>query len=141
MSDADARAGREAARFLAAAQDWLRSSAPHLAPTAADGETCSCPVCRAVAGVRDADPEAVGRWVDAAVASVGALLAQASDLAPASSSEAEEGPTPGGAEADTATTSADGAARTAEARQDGARPRRVRRVPVTRADDGEQTTS
>jgi hypothetical protein len=73
------RAGQEAARLLAAAQDWLRTSAPHLAPVDADGETCACPLCRAVAGVREADPDSVGRWVDAAVAAATSVLAQAGE--------------------------------------------------------------
>ena len=54
MTGTDPRAGQEAARLLAAAQDWLRTSAPHLAPVADDGAPCSCPLCRAVAGLREA---------------------------------------------------------------------------------------
>ena len=77
------RAGAEAAKLLAAAQDWLRTSAPHLAPVDDEGATCPCPVCRAVAGVREADPDAVGRWVDAALAAATSVLAQAGEkLAP-----------------------------------------------------------
>jgi hypothetical protein len=74
MTDEDPRAGHEAARLLAAAQDWLASAAPHLAPVDDEGRTCPCPLCRVVATVRDADPEEVGRWVDAAVAGFGAAL-------------------------------------------------------------------
>lgn len=77
------RAGVEAAKLLAVAQEWLRTSAPHLAPVDADGQTCPCPLCRAVAGVREADPDAVGRWVDSAVAAATAVLAQASEKAAA----------------------------------------------------------
>jgi len=73
----DPRAGQEAARLLASAQGWLRTSAPHLAPVGDDGETCSCPVCRVVVSVRDVDPDVVGRWVDAAVAAATGALAQA----------------------------------------------------------------
>lgn len=82
MSDSygEPRAGQEAARLLAAAQDWLRTSALHVAPLDAEGRTCACPLCRAVAGVRDADPDAVGRWVDSAVAAATAALAQASEM-------------------------------------------------------------
>ena len=36
------RAGAEASRLLSAAQQWLRESAPHLAPLDAAGEPCSC---------------------------------------------------------------------------------------------------
>ena len=83
MSDSDDRpaAGTEAARLLAAAQDWLRTSAPHLAPTGVDGSPCSCPVCRAVVSVRDADPDSVARWVDLAVAGVSAAVSQAAAAA------------------------------------------------------------
>jgi len=82
MTD-DPRAGSEAARLFAAAQDWLRTSAPHFAPTDVDGSPCSCPVCRVVASVRDADPDDVARFVDSAVATVSSLAAQATDLAAA----------------------------------------------------------
>ena len=78
----DARAGQEAARLLAAAQDWLRTSAPHLAPVGEDGETCSCPLCRVVASVREADPEVVGGWVDAALAAATSALAPTAATAP-----------------------------------------------------------
>ena len=80
MTD-DPRAGGEAARLFAAAQDWLRTSAPHFAPTDVDGSPCSCPVCRVVASVRDADPDDVARFVDSAVAAVSSLATQATDLA------------------------------------------------------------
>jgi len=83
VTGTDPRAGQEAARLLAAAQGWLRTSAPHLAPVSADGEPCSCPLCRAVVGLREADPESVGRWVDSAVSALGSLVAQAGDLAAA----------------------------------------------------------
>lgn len=82
------RAGQEAAKLLAAAQDWLRTSAPHVAPLDAEGRTCACPLCRIVAGVRDADPVALGSWVDAAVAAATTTLAQAAEtLAPPAPSE------------------------------------------------------
>jgi len=77
----DPRAGQEAARLFAVAQDWLRTSAPHFAPTDVDGTPCSCPVCRVVGGLRDADPDDVARFVDSAVAAVSSLAAQAGDLA------------------------------------------------------------
>ena len=88
MTGSDARAGQEAARLLHAAQEWLRTSAPHLAPLAADGAPCSCPVCRAVSGLREADPDSVARWVDSAVAAATALATQAADLAAAATRSA-----------------------------------------------------
>ena len=75
MSEPEGRAGQEAARLVAAAQEWLRTSAPHLAPVGDDGEPCSCPLCRAVVGLREADPDTVARWVDTAVTGVAAALA------------------------------------------------------------------
>lgn len=85
MTDGEGRAGQEAARLVAVAQDWLRTAAPHLAPVGIDGEPCSCPLCRAVVGLRDADPDTIGRWVDAAVVGVTTAVSQAaaaaSDLA------------------------------------------------------------
>ncbi len=155
----DARsAGEEAVRLVAAAQAWLRASAPHLAPLDEDGRPCSCPLCRAVAGVREADPESVGRWVDAAVAAAGAVLAQAGDVMGAGASTAgsragreDADGEPGGDGSapdhdldDVATTEHEPSAPTHEAApregadirtpagQDGARPRGVRRIPLDR---------
>ena len=143
----DPRAGHEAARLLAAAQDWLRTSAPHLAPVADDGEPCSCPVCRAVAGLREADPDAVGRWVDTAVATLGSLVAQAGDLAAKATTadvgddgsdmrDADVGAAAAGhGEEPDATTPAEQAPDGGDARQDGPAPRRVRRIPLEPQDD------
>jgi hypothetical protein len=91
------RVGHEAARLLAAAQDWLRTSAPHLAPVDESGESCSCPLCRVVASVREADPDAVGQWVDAAVAAATQVLAAASTRV---GEGAESGSTAAGADAE-----------------------------------------
>ncbi len=93
------RAGQEAAKLLAAAQDWLRTSAPHLAPVDAQGTTCTCPVCRAVAGVRDADPDVVGRWVDSALAAATTVLTQAGEKL-ASTADAAAGAAAGGSQGD-----------------------------------------
>jgi hypothetical protein len=130
VTGTDPRAGQEAARLLSAAQDWLRTSAPHLAPVADDGRPCSCPVCRAVAGLREADPAAVGRWVDSAVTALGSLVAQAGDLA-ATRSDAD--PDPADVPADEVVTPAareETPAGEDAAGQDGAAPRRVRRIPL-----------
>jgi len=141
VSGTDPRAGQEAARLLAAAQDWLRTSAPHLAPVSDDGAPCSCPVCRAVAGLREADPDAVGRWVDSAVTALGSLVVQAGDLAAsADRSRAEAfdgtgsdaGPDTGahpGSDAQADALDEDDA-RDDRAGQDGPTPRRVRRIPL-----------
>ncbi len=179
MTGPDPRAGQEAARLLAAAQDWLRTSAPHLAPVSPDGEPCSCPLCRAVAGLREADPDSVGRWVDSAVTALGSLVAQAGDLAgartpgesgrdttpadasdeatgsrgdaepadasvqetgslgsagPADASAEEAGSRASAVPADSADADSRPEDGTDDERsgQDGPRPRRVRRVPLTR---------
>lgn len=100
MSEPEGRAGQEAARLVAAAQEWLRTSAPHLAPVGDDGEPCSCPLCRAVVGLREADPDTVARWVDTAVTGVGAALAAVA--AGAAGSEAGTGETDDVDEADDA---------------------------------------
>jgi len=100
------RAGQDAAKLLAAAQDWLRTSAPHLAPVDADGTTCTCPVCRAVAGVRDADPDVVGRWVDSALAAATTVLTQAGEKL-ASTADAAAGAAADGSQGDEDTTWSD----------------------------------
>jgi hypothetical protein len=147
----DPRAGAEAARLLAAAQDWLRTSAPHLAPVADDGQPCSCPVCRAVAGLREADPDSVARWVDTAVATLGSLVAQAGDLAAkAAATDEAADPDDAGDEVhdledldddgdEHATALGEEGTGADDARQDGASPRRVRRITLEPKDeDGRQ---
>ena len=149
MTGTDPRAGQEAARLLAAAQDWLRTSAPHLAPVSADGEPCSCPLCRAVVGLREADPESVGRWVDSAVSALGSLVAQAGDLAAAAGAgEAEnDAGSEDDAEDDAQDDEADAEVRHDAgaqdedeaqewlARQEDQAPRGVRRIPLDRTVD------
>lgn len=136
MSADEGRAGQEAARLVAAAQDWLRTSAPHLAPVGEDGEPCSCPLCRAVVSLREADPDSVSRWVDAAVVGMSAALTQvaaaAADLAAqtrdvATTDERVEGDEgrPGGDSSPAPATSEDATG------HDG--PRGIRRIPL---DDG-----
>ena len=149
MTGTDPRAGQEAARLLAAAQGWLRTSAPHLAPVSADGEPCSCPLCRAVVGLREAEPESVGRWVDSAVSALGSLVAQAGDLAAAAGAgEAEnDAGSEDDAEDDAQDDEADAEVRHDAgaqdedeaqewlARQEDQAPRGVRRIPLDRTVD------
>ena len=149
MTGTDPRAGQEAARLLAAAQGWLRTSAPHLAPVSADGEPCSCPLCRAVVGLREAEPESVGRWVDSAVSALGSLGAQAGDLAAAAGAgEAEnDAGSEDDAEDDAQDDEADAEVRHDAgaqdedeaqewlARQEDQAPRGVRRIPLDRTVD------
>jgi hypothetical protein len=126
MNEQDGRAGQEAARLVAAAQEWLRTSAPHLAPVGDDGEPCSCPLCRAVVGLREADPDTVARWVDTAVAGVGAALAAVAAGAPGSE-RAEPEPS------DASSGSDDEDLDDQPVGHDGSGGRRVRRITL---DDG-----
>jgi len=120
MSDDAPRAGAEAARLVAAAQEWLRDSAPHLAPVDDDGRTCSCPVCRGIVRLREGDPESVGRWVDTAVAAFERVVAEVAASRPAPAPD----PAPGDAGSDDRATPRPPEAAESE------RPRRVRKVPL-----------
>lgn len=142
------RAGQEAARLVAAAQDWLRTSAPHLAPLDEHGEPCSCPLCRAVVGLRETDPATVSRWVDAAVAGVSAALASAqaaaSDLAARASDAGEADPAYDDAsddegQPDPEADVAGGAPEPGDVGHD-APVRRVRRIPLDEPGDGRTTS-
>jgi hypothetical protein len=127
VTDDAPRAGAEAAKLFAAAQDWLRASAPHLAPVAPDGETCACPVCRGIVRVRETDPDSVARWVDGAVAAVEHVLGQA-----AAGVAQATGGTPG-QPADAAPAETDeqpGGDDPSRAGHDDARTRTVRRIPI-----------
>lgn len=72
-------AAEEAARLLAAAEQWARAragsvlDAEHLATGAP--ECTACPVCSAVRVLRQVRPEAVGHLLDAATSLVAALAA------------------------------------------------------------------
>lgn len=126
MSEDPRRAGAEAARLFAAAQEWLRGSAPHLAPVDDEGRTCSCPVCRGIVALREGDPESLGRWVDTAVAAVERVVAEVAAARP------EPAPDPPAApEADRhAESSADRVTPDPPQAAESERPRRVRAVPL-----------
>ncbi len=71
-------AAEEAARLLAAAEQWARRradalDAEHLATGSA--ECTVCPLCSAVSTLRQVRPEAVGHLLDAAASLVAALQA------------------------------------------------------------------
>lgn len=139
MSEHEQLAGAEAARLVGALQDWLRASAPHLAPVDADGNPCSCPLCRAVVGVREADPEQVGRWVESTVATFGSVFARASDVAGHwtsdhgwTSADLDDGRTAGGSSGAAA---GDGDVSPDDpSGHDDPRARTVRRIPIHRDD-------
>lgn len=127
MTQEAPRAGAEAAQLFVAAQEWLRASAPHLAPVAADGETCPCPVCRGIAKVRDTDPDSVARWVDGAVTALETVIGQAA----AGLAQAAGGPSASPADnGDPATDDQPADDGTAQTGHDAPRTRRVRRIPI-----------
>lgn len=134
MSGEAPRAGVEAAKLLTAAQEWLRTAAPHLAPVDADGETCPCPVCRGIVRLRETDPDSVARWVDGAVAAVEHVLGEAAaGVAQATGGTApssEEPAPPARGDRDAAAPEQPGADDPAMAGHDDARTRRVRRIPI-----------
>jgi hypothetical protein len=129
------RAGAEASRLLSAAQQWLRESAPHLAPLDAAGEPCSCPLCRAVAAVRDADPDSVGRWVDSAVS---ALEQTTRQVAAQAQARAEAARASSGTDGATWPTDGEDAVvdEPSGAQPGDAGPPRVRRIPLDDGADG-----
>ena len=131
MSEQAPRAGAETARLLAAAQEWLRDSAPHLAPVDDEGRTCSCPVCRGIVRLREGDPESVGRWVDTAVAALERVVADLSAGRPAADAQPADRPADAAGSEDPAPGPPPEAA-------ESDRPRRVRRVPL---DDGAPGTT
>jgi hypothetical protein len=68
-------ASEEAAKLLAALQDWARHrfDAEHLATGSSECQVC--PVCQAVAALRQVRPETVEHLLDAAASLVAALKA------------------------------------------------------------------
>lgn len=140
MSDQTPRAGAEAARLLVSAQQWLRESAPHLAPVDADGAPCSCPLCRAVATVREADPGAVARWVDGAVSALEQVASQAGDTASRTAAAARDAASSGTSpDADAGATDAADDEDAGDDADASASSRGVRRIPLDGAatDDDE----
>ena len=72
-------AAEEAARLLAAAEQWARTRGSSLldSPSLATGspECTACPLCQAVAALRQVRPETVQHLLDAAGSLVAALRA------------------------------------------------------------------
>ena len=134
MSDDAPRAGAEAARLVAAAQEWLRTAAPHLAPVDDDGRTCACPLCRGIARLREGDPDAVARWVNEAVAAFEHVVREATDgSAPEGGAAADRHDTGPGEEPEADARHDDAGHDDAGhlgAEHDAPASRRVRRVPL-----------
>ncbi len=78
VTDHVGSAAEEAARLLAALQDWARTrfDGEHLATGASECQIC--PVCQAVAVLRQVKPETVEHLLDAAASFVAALKSSVS---------------------------------------------------------------
>jgi hypothetical protein len=73
VTDTVGSAAEEAAKLIAAVQDWARTrfDTEHVA---AGGSECQiCPVCQGIAALRQVRPEAVEHLLDAAASVVAAL--------------------------------------------------------------------
>lgn len=86
-------AAEEAARLLAAAEQWARTRGSALldSPSLATGapECAACPICSAVGALRQVRPEAVHHLLDAAGSLVAALRAAFPPPEPPPSSSVE----------------------------------------------------
>jgi hypothetical protein len=73
VNDAVGSAAEEAAKLLGALQDWTRTrlDGQHLATGSSECQVC--PVCQAIAAVRQVKPETVEHLLDAAASFVAAL--------------------------------------------------------------------
>ena len=73
MTEPVGSAAEEAARLIAAAQEWARArfDHEHLATGAAECQVC--PFCQAIAALRQVRPETVEHLMDAAASFVAAL--------------------------------------------------------------------
>ena len=75
-SDPLGSAAEEATKFVAALRDLVTGpAAEHLATGSAECQVC--PLCRAVAALRDADPQSISRVTDSVVAVVAGAAALA----------------------------------------------------------------
>ncbi len=84
MTEQLGSAAEEAAKLLAAAQEWARGrfDSEHLATGSAECQVC--PVCQGVALLRHVKPETVEHLLDAAASVVAALKTSLSPPPPAS---------------------------------------------------------
>jgi hypothetical protein len=75
MSDAEplGSAAEEAARLFAAAQEWARARFDHEHLATGSAECQVCPVCQAIAVLRQVRPETVEHLMDAAASFVAAF--------------------------------------------------------------------
>lgn len=73
MTDSVGSAAEEAARLLAAVQDWARSRFDHEHLATGSAECQVCPVCQGIAALRQVRPETVEHLLDAAASFVAAV--------------------------------------------------------------------
>ena len=73
MSEPVGSAAEEAGRLFAAVQDWARARFDHEHLATGSAECQVCPVCQAVAALRQVRPETVEHLLDAAASFVAAL--------------------------------------------------------------------
>jgi hypothetical protein len=73
MTEGVGSAAEEAARLLAAVQDWARARFDHEHLATGSAECQVCPVCQGVAALRQVKPETVEHLLDAAASLVAAL--------------------------------------------------------------------
>jgi hypothetical protein len=73
MNDSVGSAAEEAARLLAAVQDWARTRFDHEHLATGSAECQVCPVCQGIAALRQVRPETVEHLLDAAASFVAAL--------------------------------------------------------------------
>lgn len=75
MTETVGSAAEEAARLLAAVQDWARTRFDHEHLATGSVECQVCPVCQGIAALRQVRPEAVAHLLDAAASLVAAVKA------------------------------------------------------------------
>jgi hypothetical protein len=73
VSEPVGSAAEEAARLFAAVQDWARTRFDHEHLATGSAECQVCPVCQAIAALRQVRPETVEHLLDAAASFVAAV--------------------------------------------------------------------
>jgi hypothetical protein len=82
MNDSVGSAAEEAAKLLAAVQDWARTRFDHEHLATGAVECQVCPVCQGIAALRQVRPETVEHLLDAAASVVAAVKASFPKPAP-----------------------------------------------------------
>ena len=87
MSEPVGSAAEEAGRLFAAVQDWARTRFDHEHLATGSTECQVCPVCQAIAALRQVRPETVEHLLDAAASFVAAVKSTMPVPAPASGAD------------------------------------------------------